>query len=50
MLPVGICLAVALIVIWRQSRTRQQPLDRYEIRVLKHCADQIRREQFHPFD
>ncbi len=50
MLPAGICLVVALIVFWRASRSRQRPLDHGEIQILRHVADQIRREQFHPFE
>ena len=50
MLPAGICLVVALVAVWRASRRSQLPLDRSEILVLRYCADQIRREQFQPFD
>ena len=50
MLPAIICLILALIVLRRVSRRSQRPLDRSEILVLRHCADQIRREQFHLFE
>ena len=50
MLPLGVCLVAAVIVIWRQSRRRESPLDHSEIRVLRHCAEQIRREQGYPFE
>lgn len=50
MILAGICLAALLLIIWRDSCARQGPLDRAEIRVIKHYADQIRKEQIQPFD
>ena len=50
MLPAGICVVVALVVLWRAFRARPRPLDRNEVQILRHFADQIRKEQFHPFE
>ena len=50
MLIAGICMAATLLAIWRASFSRVRPLDRQEIRLIRRSAEQIRREQFHPFD
>jgi hypothetical protein len=53
MIVAVICLAAALITIWRdwhERRGRQRPLDRAEIRIIRCVADKIRREQFQPFE
>ncbi|MGA2716083.1 MAG: hypothetical protein ABSG41_23540 [Bryobacteraceae bacterium] len=50
MLLAAICLAALLIAIWRDSFAGNAPLDRAEIRVIRHYADQIRKEQIQPFD
>ena len=50
MLLAGICFAAMLVVIWRSSSASRRPLDRTEIRVIRHYADQIRKEQVQPFE
>ena len=50
MILAGICLAALLIVLRRDSCASQGPLDHAEIRVIKHYADQVRKEQTQPFD
>ncbi len=50
MVLVAICVAALLLVIWRDSCASKGPLDRAEIKVIKHYADKIRKDQIQPFD
>ena len=50
MLLAGICFAALLVVIWRGSRAGHGPLDHAEIRVIRHYAEQSRKEQSQPFE
>lgn len=50
MILAGICAAVLLWAASRRFRTKEPPLDRDEIRILRRLADRIRSEQALPFD
>jgi hypothetical protein len=47
---IEVLLAVALFAMWRGAKGNNPPLDREEIEIIRHFADQMRKEQFHPYE
>jgi hypothetical protein len=50
MLLASTLLAVAAALVWRGLRNRKRPLDRDELLIIGRLAEEIRKEQFHPYE
>ncbi|HUK18191.1 MAG TPA: hypothetical protein VLW65_17315 [Bryobacteraceae bacterium] len=49
MLLASTFLAVAAALLWRGLRNRKRPLDRDELLIIGRVAEQVRKEEFHPY-
>ena len=50
MLLASTLLAVAAALVLRGLRNRKRPLDRDELLIIGRLAEEIRKEQFHPYE
>jgi len=50
MLLASTLLAVAAALVWRGLRNRKRPLDRDELLIIGRLAEEIRKEQFQPYE